>query len=592
MAIDRVKLKELAEFLARIWSDDPKTVVVISSGSEIPNVTRLYGYRSITHKITMPYFGSMRVVKGLRDYHKYRLWRFSLFHEACHILFDSDGVFEEVKRIISEKGVGGKLHSNLLKFARSIANIVEDYRIEELGTRMYKGMKAERLFSRAVYSRILKVPENELEMFGELVLAGKVAGDVEVPKWVIDLVDYVKRNALNTPSYTIVYVIKEFLNHIDVNDIIVGDFPVPDIEGVEGLTREPQKGDFSEKALEKEIEDQLEREKESGVSQSELDLDEDGEGEERESLMGETEENLKDKGDLAKLAKALLKGSKEVKREFKYLTERAKDEKMIDAESVVREVKDSSKVHLEFLYDKGLSQSLIEKLKLVKKKFFEKSGRVGEEFDVESYVADRNKPFLREERTRIGGYEVVLLIDLSGSVDAFIREYKRVLLSLGDALDFLGVRFAVYGFRGDATGYRQYDHLYIPRFKGFNERWGKNVMEKIARVEAKGLTPTGTILYELYPVVKKLKNPIVILLTDGYPEPYYEELRARDMIKKYVRSGIELIGIAIASNPEAVAKFSSNLKERLGIRKSIGISMYDLKLLPMKLLRLLMEVCM
>ncbi|RLG69024.1 hypothetical protein DRN93_01300 [archaeon] len=591
MAIDKVKLKELAEFLARIWSDDPKTVVVISSGSEIPNVTRLYGYRSITHKITMPYFGTMKTVKGLRDYHKYRLWRFSLFHEACHILFNSEAVFDRVKAIISNQGVGGKLHSkklhsNLLKFARSIANIVEDYRIEELGTRMYKGMKAERLFSRAIYSRILKVPENELEMFGELVLAGKVAGDVEVPEWIRDLVDYVKKNALDNPSETIIHAINEFAYHINIDDVIAGTWGTLDVEGIEKFTREPKKGDFSEKALEKEIEDQLDKYKDSDISQSEFD-----EGEEDENLMGEAED-FKDKGDLAKLAKALLKGSKEIKREFKYLTERSKDEKMIDAESVVREVKDSSKVHLEFLYDKGLSQSLIEKLKLVKKKFFEKSGRVGEEFDVESYVADRNKPFLREERTRIGGYEVVLLIDLSGSVDAFIREYKRVLLSLGDALDFLGVRFAVYGFRGDATGYRQYDHLYIPRFKGFNERWGKNVMEKIARVEAKGLTPTGTILYELYPVVKKLKNPIVILLTDGYPEPYYEELRARDMIKKYVRSGIELIGIAIASNPEAVAKFSSNLKERLGIRKSIGISMYDLKLLPMKLLRLLMEVSM
>jgi len=72
---------------------------------------------------------------------KYRIYREGLWHEACHIRYTP----EEIYSIGADKG---RLVDPL---RHDVANIIEDRRIEDLGTKMWPGYKAERLFSNAYF---------------------------------------------------------------------------------------------------------------------------------------------------------------------------------------------------------------------------------------------------------------------------------------------------------------------------------------------------------------------------------------------------------------------------------------------------------
>ena len=74
---------------------------------------------------------------------KYRICRSSIWHEACHARYTPEKVYS-----IGANKNGTAVDDPLI---HDVANIIEDRRIEDLGTKMWPGYKAERLFSNGYF---------------------------------------------------------------------------------------------------------------------------------------------------------------------------------------------------------------------------------------------------------------------------------------------------------------------------------------------------------------------------------------------------------------------------------------------------------
>jgi len=73
---------------------------------------------------------------------KYRIYRSSIWHEACHARYTPEKVYS----------IGAKGKEEVKDPLRhDVANILEDRRIEDLGTKMWPGYKPERLFSNGYF---------------------------------------------------------------------------------------------------------------------------------------------------------------------------------------------------------------------------------------------------------------------------------------------------------------------------------------------------------------------------------------------------------------------------------------------------------
>ena len=72
---------------------------------------------------------------------KYRIYRSSIWHEACHARYTPEKVYS----------IGAEKEKVIDPLRHDIANILEDRRIEDLGAKMWPGYKSERLFSNAYF---------------------------------------------------------------------------------------------------------------------------------------------------------------------------------------------------------------------------------------------------------------------------------------------------------------------------------------------------------------------------------------------------------------------------------------------------------
>jgi len=573
------KLRELADFLAKSWSSCSKIHVVIRGYDEVPHVELSYD------RIVMPTLSRMKGFEGLSLYDKYRIWRYNLWHESCHIRFNSKELYYMSKREFGRKFMEKYVMSPyyiFLDFFATIFNAIDDYRIEKLGVKEFPGMRSEVLFAKAVYRKKLRIPRNDIEIFAELLLADKVPGGVEIPDYIKSAVEYVKRNVLEDPVRTIVETAFMLLSKWDNPDDASRELYYYKLdEDLRPALIDENVKKISRRELEKEVKEII---NESGMASKSNDTCKPDN--KFDNVESGDEDNIDNnvKIDVRKV----MSGTKIIRQEFRQIyVFRKDDERQFEGEAVIKEADDPEK-YFE-VYDPALSRKLMNSLARVRRKILEIADRRGEEFDAEEYISSHGrKPFIREVRSRVGGYEVLILADFSGSIYNFDDLYKCALMAIGDALDYLKVPFAVYGFRGRVDAYELGDNaLYLPRFKGFDERWNRGVKEKIASMTCNGNTPTGTILQRVFAIASKRKGKVIVMIiTDGVPEPEEEKDLARQMIQLYRKNGIKIIGFGLGSTSDCAIQISQNLK-RLGLDRSFAVS--DLNKLPEKLLTTLLS---
>ena len=127
------------------------------------------------------------------------------------------------------------------------------------------------------------------------------------------------------------------------------------------------------------------------------------------------------------------------------------------------------------------------------------------------------------ERVRPGRRDVAfsLLADVSGSTDSWIADQRRIidvekeaLLLVCEALDALGDRYNLLAFSGE--GPRGVD---LRRLKGFGERYGADVCERIAGLEPDRYTRLGAAMRHATATLcrERARHRLLLVLSDGKP---------------------------------------------------------------------------
>jgi nitric oxide reductase NorD protein len=161
----------------------------------------------------------------------------------------------------------------------------------------------------------------------------------------------------------------------------------------------------------------------------------------------------------------------------------------------------------------------------------------GEELDLGAYVedfADRHAGrtasdrLYLAQRPRRRDVSVALLIDASGSTDAWVSGNRQVLgvekeaaLVFCEALEALGDRSAIYAFSGRGAA-----NVRVLRVKGFAQRYGQAVRSRIAGIDGDQFTRIGGPIRHLTALLARAPSRVklLFLLSDGKPndEDEYE----------------------------------------------------------------------
>jgi len=151
----------------------------------------------------------------------------------------------------------------------------------------------------------------------------------------------------------------------------------------------------------------------------------------------------------------------------------------------------------------------------------------GDEIDIDALVetyADSHAGMEVSERvfSKLQKHErsiaVMFMVDMSGSTKGWINDAEReALLLLGEALETLGDRYAIYGFSGMT---RKRCELY--RVKRFDEPYGDLVKGRIGGIAPQDYTRMGVAIRHLCRVLnqQEAKIRLLITLSDGKPDDY------------------------------------------------------------------------
>jgi nitric oxide reductase NorD protein len=158
---------------------------------------------------------------------------------------------------------------------------------------------------------------------------------------------------------------------------------------------------------------------------------------------------------------------------------------------------------------------------------FVRRQRDGDEVDIDAVIESRSDEaaglpaaeglYVRLVRDR-RDIAAVLLVDMSSSTEGWVNTALRESLALlGEALEVLGDRWAVYGFSGTRRL-----HAEVFRVKGFDEPYGPLVRGRIAAIAPRDYTRMGPPIRHATRLLqsREARVRLLLVLSDGKPEDY------------------------------------------------------------------------
>jgi nitric oxide reductase NorD protein len=158
---------------------------------------------------------------------------------------------------------------------------------------------------------------------------------------------------------------------------------------------------------------------------------------------------------------------------------------------------------------------------------FLKRQREGDDIDLDALIESisdtrAGKPpserlFIRLQRDE-RDIAVLFLVDMSSSTEGWINQaLKEALILMGEALQVLGDRFAIYGFSGMR---RTRSDFY--RVKNFDEPYSEEIKGRIAAIGPQEYTRMGPPLRHAVELLQNVEAKVRLLVTlsDGKPEDY------------------------------------------------------------------------
>jgi hypothetical protein len=460
-------------------------------------------------------------------------------------------------------------------------------------------MRRELDLKRAVYFHYVSEPNNVVEAYAQLMLFHAVK-DAIVPECVVEAARYT-RKALKegVDSITIALKVCEILG-VDPDDRVLKlpayfvsadktKIAAKDVKRVvenwlmcKNFTKKTEK-EFTEKSEQKGVSDgEGETQTSEGKKVSFGMKGEGGAADEKADIDADIVGDVEDDAD------ELLEPPEEVHDELKLVEEENKRLNEVHEKASNAAVgritlpskldKDESKY-----YDQDLILHLKAQLRKLRKGWKEIQSHTGD-FDIDSYVARQSKVFTDEERLKIGGISVLMLLDHSGSIHKYHEEYKKACIALAEALSTLNIPFAMYAFSQSKYSMPDVDVYLI---KGFDEKWTRMNAKRLAQIEADGGTPLAAVYERLKPIVVKGKGVgklYFITLTDGEPDPGTIS-HCQRLIRQF-KMHARMIAIGFGHTMEKALSITEHLKS---LEYERYIALDDLKKLPEKVLGLLGE---
>ncbi len=191
----------------------------------------------------------------------------------------------------------------------------------------------------------------------------------------------------------------------------------------------------------------------------------------------------------------------------------------------------------------------------------------GTELDLEALVdayADRRAGvaqsggedrFYVAERAARRSLAIAVLIDVSASTDSWLAGTRRVidvekeaLLVVGEALEWLGDRYAMYAFSGEGPAGVQ-----VQVVKAFSDRGGALVHRRIERLEPDRYTRVGAAVRHVTArlATEPAERRLLLLLTDGRPndvdqyEGRYGVEDTRQAVREAACEGVLVFGLTV-----------------------------------------------
>lgn len=490
--------EEILTFLTNAWSN-------IGRKRNRHNITVLFGGDRFSanlrgNVVKVPkYSPTEGYLPKLGGISRYRVYRYLCFHESMHQRHTMVDWETRLSSLVEAGDRAQALHSSY--------NIVEDYRIDLLGTEEYRGMGAElRFYNDFLGAGMLRGKEKRLIVTDEDALnalflclwfgsekAQKVYALTETNLHTIG--SLVEKAKANGDTFALAREVYQWAT----------SYPKSPRYG-QGHKARPEAGVFASPE----------------VSDTDIQTFSDLVGEDnREAEKGIREEYAlieKDSG-------------REEDSPAKEYQARGKAGKILGVE-------EASPIGNYSALTQG-NQGTIQHLKSLLQKWQigwrEVSAEAGEELDMEGIVSGSKKRFFDEVRTSPRGATYVLL-DISGSIirSGLFTEYKSALAIICEVFAFLGLSFEVSAYAGDRP-------MYL--VKAYNEPWTWAQRAKLAGLKSEGGTPTASALELVSKVSKRHGIGRVFIITDGAPD---KKETTKRVIRDMEHSGVKVYGIGIA----------------------------------------------
>lgn len=513
---------------------------------------------------------------------RWRVWRYGAFHEAMHHNMTHVNWWLRLRKkaaslLNKRNNVNYYDYSNFDTdlTLRLAFNIIEDYRINELGDREFPGMQEEHVFcndffSSAVWKKFKDMGKQTIQTDEDALNAVAFASwrDVDAVKEIIDLTDEEEETVRDLTERLKKIPDKPYSGKevypvsVDLYDFATnyqrtqdgahtleqwmeenGDM-VTDVSKVSSddmmefrskygtLTIDPD-GNITIRRGRKPSD---ERDEKNGGKQGEKEEEEEGDDrEDREDIGGASEE---DRNDI----------DQDIVDEYRLIEANMDKDTRNSADGTISdyiptgapgritgiEVAPPSGNYLALVGDMRTSisrlTSLLQKWKIG---WEEVSDEIGDELDIEGVITGSRKQFYDEQRNSPRGTTYVLL-DMSSSLNDVQEQYKRTFAAVCEVFNNLGMKFEAAAFSGGWP---------LQIVKSYNEKWKNEQRSRLAGLYARESTPTAEALDLVFSIIKKHGVKRCFVITDGAPDNQDE---ARNQIKRMENHGVRVYGIGYA----------------------------------------------
>ncbi len=495
-------LLEIATFLSRRWSNNNNVTIVFADNvRSSSNVEK--------NQITLP---TLNTFNGT-EFQKYRQWRTALWYESMRIRYST-----KVKASSYDHAYG------------FILNCMETKRVEIIGLQVWKGMENEIIFNEAALSSTRPLlnsmygKQKIIEAFSQYFLNGYIKGELfgsdnekvkEASELALSYVDEAISNDYD--SSWIFDKVKMIIKKLQLDPLLSISLP--------GL-----KSPF-------------------GISVSRSDLLENID----KILKTKSKVQDIDENKTKHLANNILE-AQEIEKEYVTLLQESKKTDNRGFDNLANfEISIPNKIDIDEtkIYDAELIQKVKKAFKNWKTGWKETIHEYGDEFDPDIYIETYHlKPFLIDYKITIRS-KIIIILDHSSSIEDVELKYKQTTVALCEALDSIGVKFAVYAFSTEGMQIKCW-LIKPPKLP-----WSITSARRLAQIKASGGTPLAEIYSKLLPFVKSFKPDICITLTDGEPSNFDA---VKDMVISYRNLSIHMAALGLGKTHKELISISQNFQ--------------------------------